>query len=301
MTNTEKRYCRCGCGAEIISPRSFFKKGHYNRGRPSFRKGISLIEEVGEERAERIKLLRKGLITKPELPRQLCACGCGNLTKSGNTHVFGHSTKNRHVNAGENNGMYGKCGAQDPWYGHHLTEKQRIALSERNKKLRLDPNSVYNSEGFRKSLSVGIKAAVLSGRHNPQINGNRGARVLFTLNGTTTMLRSVPEFVVAYYFYLRGWVGFKYEAIRVHYDNHVFISDFSFGNTVYEVKDKWNSKCERIRDAFSASGYRIRIVEGKNLAKIRNYIGSVGIDINALVSEILLCRKKGEVYAFSCR
>lgn len=124
--------------------------------------------------------------------------------------------------------------------GYHHTEEMKKYIGQRMSKI--------------------LKEGYASGRLKPNKGIGRGKYSYFTYKGKTHLLRSTYEFVYALYLADKG-IDFEYEAIRVpairknNYSS-TFISDFSFDNTVVEVKGIKSSKDTILKDSFEAVGYK---------------------------------------------
>ena len=75
-----QQYCECGCG-EIVKPGNRFIQYHHIRG------NNPMNTPEGRESWERVMGYKIG----PAKVSQLCACGCGELTKPGSVFISGHN------------------------------------------------------------------------------------------------------------------------------------------------------------------------------------------------------------------
>lgn len=110
-----KHFCHCGCGREIeIKPQHHEPKV----GIPEYLPGHKSIESQAE-----LTKLATGVIPSQQTKDKM------RESHIGLTHTLESIDKMRGLHAGDKNGMYGKTGDQDPFYGKKHSLETKIVLS----------------------------------------------------------------------------------------------------------------------------------------------------------------------------
>ena len=76
-------------------------------------------------------------------------------------------------------------------------------------------------------------------------------------------------------------------AIRKNRFSNTFISDFSYGNTVVEVKGIKSGKDYYIKESFEAAGYKFIELYESDIIKCKDWLISNGLDIDNLIDKIV--------------
>ena len=144
-------------------------------------------------------------------------------------------------------------------------------------------------EASSKNLSEGYA----SGRLSSPVGVGRGKYSYFVFNGKKHLLRSTWEFLYALYLATQG-IDFETESIRVPAITEnkyakTFISDFSYGNKVVEIKGIKSDKDIYLKESFEAAGYEFIELFEKDINIIKKSLTSSGYDIDILLESI----KKG--------
>ena len=142
-----------------------------------------------------------------------------------------------------------------------------------------------------KSVSKTRKAHYADGTIIPAKGVGRGKYSYIIYKDKKYMCRSTYEFIYSLYL-LKNDIEFDMEAIRVpavreNRFSNTFISDFSYGNKVVEVKGIKSGKDYYIKEAFEAAGYEFIELYESDIVKCKNWLVSNGIDIDTLVDKIV--------------
>ncbi|MEK6882907.1 MAG: NUMOD3 domain-containing DNA-binding protein [Nanoarchaeota archaeon] len=174
----ETRYCKCGCGKEII-----IKPYHKYCGIPKYIQGHhNHLEEYKKKQREVAKNNPNFGTKKSTNELILCACGCGKtFYKYDNSHrerkyILGHNSyleeykgKNREIHLGENNYWFGRSHTEETlkkmrensWMkGKHLSEERKKMISEnkeRSLKISKSLKGKPKSEKHKENLSISHK------------------------------------------------------------------------------------------------------------------------------------------------
>lgn len=141
-----------------------------------------------------------------------------------------------------------------------------------------------------KRVSETLKARYASGKIKPARGVGRGKYSYIIHGNMKYMFRSTYEFVFALHLIVEH-IQFEVEAIRVpavtpnRYAS-TFISDFSIGNRVIEIKGIPSGKDKHEKAAFEAAGYIFEELYEADIKAISEDLISKGYDIPDLVEKI---------------
>lgn len=110
-----------------------------------------------------------------------------------------------------------------------------------------------------KKQSETVKRLYAQGLLSPPKGAGRGKYSYLIFKNKKYLLRSTYEFVFALYLLYKK-IDFRYENIRVQYNNSTKISDFEINGKVYEVKGFKGQHVNEVIEAFEKNGYCIRII-----------------------------------------
>lgn len=141
-----------------------------------------------------------------------------------------------------------------------------------------------------------------SGRISPARGVGRGKYSYIKKNDKVYMLRSTYEFIYALYL-IHNDIDFELEAIRVpalrknRYTN-TFISDFSIGNKVVEIKGIRSSKDIYERESFENAGYIFEELFQEDIEIIKQKLIKDGYDIDSLLEKIYTGHQNKDYYTY---
>ena len=106
------------------------------------------------------------------------------------------------------------------------------------------------------------------------------------------MLRSTYEFIFALYLIYIKKVSFEIEAIKVpalrkNGYADTFISDFSIGNTIIEIKGIASGKDYYIKESFEAAGYTFIELFEDSILQLKEELIINGINIDYLLKQVI--------------
>ena len=152
----------------------------------------------------------------------------------------------------------------------------------------------HHSENTKKQIGYAVsksrKAAYAKGTLKPARGVGRGKYSYIKYRNKTIMLRSTYEFIYALYLAYEG-IEFEVEAIRAPALNsnkyaNTFLSDFSFGNTVVEIKGIPSGKDKYIRQAFECAGYNFVIYYHDDIQQFKQILENAGYEMDKLLELI---------------
>lgn len=141
------------------------------------------------------------------------------------------------------------------------------------------------------SVSKTRKKHYADGTITPAHGVGRGKYSYIIYKDKKYMCRSTYEFIYSLYL-LKNHIEFDMEAIRVpairkNRFSNTFISDFSYGNTVVEVKGIKSGKDYYIKESFEAAGYKFIELYESDIIKCKDWLISNGLDIDNLIDKIV--------------
>lgn len=153
-----------------------------------------------------------------------------------------------------------------------------------------------HTEEVNRRQSETRKRKYASGELTPAPGVGRGKYSYLTYEDKTIMLRSTYEFIYALYLLYQG-IKFEYETIRVHHNDHVFISDFLVDNEIIEIKGNYKASTSQQRFAFELAGYLYKVMFWKDLEPCYEYL-KTKVDIDSILSKIKEGHNKREYYEY---
>lgn len=153
------------------------------------------------------------------------------------------------------------------------------------------PQSEATRAKIGKKVSGTRKARYASGELKPARGVGRGKYSYIIHGNMRYMFRSTYEFVFALHLIVEH-VHFEFEAIRVPAVSpnkyaSTFISDFSIGNHVIEIKGIPSGKDKHEKAAFEAAGYTFEELYAADIKTISEDLISKGYDIPDLIERII--------------
>jgi hypothetical protein len=124
-----------------------------------------------------------------------------------------------------------------------------------------------------------------------------GTKIILSIADKKILLRSTYELVVAIYYNLRNW-NINYEDTRVNYNGHNYLSDFRFGNNIYEVKGYIDTRANLSRYAFINAGFNHIFILKDTIIKMKKYITKHGIFIDNIIKEAKYEKKNKRIYCY---
>lgn len=140
-------------------------------------------------------------------------------------------------------------------------------------------------------VSISRKEGYASGTITPARGVGRGKYSYIITPTHKYMLRSTYEFIFALYLLKIEKVEFELEAIKVPAIRNnqyasTFLSDFSIGDTVVEVKGIASGKDYYIKESFEAAGYKFIELYGDSIDKLKTKLIENDIDVDVLLKQI---------------
>ena len=156
-------------------------------------------------------------------------------------------------------------------------------------------------------VSKSRKEGYACGRITPAEGVGRGKYSYIVTPTHKYMLRSTYEFIFALYLLHIEKVTFEMEAIRVpairpNSYAETFLSDFSVGNTVVEIKGIASGKDYYIKESFEAAGYDFVELFEDSINNLKLKLIEANIDIDSLLKRVVEGHNSKEyfVYDISC-
>lgn len=156
-------------------------------------------------------------------------------------------------------------------------------------------------------VSKSRKEGYACGRIIPAEGVGRGKYSYILTPTHKYMLRSTYEFIFALYLIHIEKVTFEMEAIKVpairlNSYAETFLSDFSVGNTVVEIKGIPSGKDYYIRESFEAAGYDFVELFEDSINNLKLKLIEANIDIDGLLKQVVEGHNSKEyfVYDISC-
>ena len=160
---------------------------------------------------------------------------------------------------------------------------------------------------IREHVSKSRKEGYACGRITPAEGVGRGKYSYIVTPTHKYMLRSTYEFIFALYLIHIEKVTFEMEAIRVpairpNSYAETFLSDFSVGNTVVEIKGIASGKDYYIKESFEAAGYDFVELFEDSINNLKLKLIEANIDIDSLLKQVVEGHNSKEyfVYDISC-
>ena len=152
-------------------------------------------------------------------------------------------------------------------------------------------------------VSQSRKEGYASGRIKPAEGVGRGKYSYIITPTHKYMLRSTYEFIFALYLIHIKQVTFELEAIKVpalRTNNYAetFLSDFSVGNTVIEIKGIASGKDYYIKEAFEAKGYEFIELFEDSIQKFKQELIDSNINIDYLLEQIILSHDSKQYFVY---
>lgn len=208
----------------------------------------------------------------------------------------GHPIKN--PKRGSNiNDWWKKLKEEDPDKFHELHSKAgRASIKSLINKFGESPLSIFSKtpseerDKAHKKQSETRKRKYLSGELTPADGIGNSFGSYF--NGK--YIRSSYEMIYVSYLFLNSF-DYKYESVRVKYNNKSYISDFEIDGVLVEVKGNIG-KIPEVKLAFENNGYNIRFICPNDIQLIKLYLRNL-IDIDSLLVILKDSRKlKKQLY-----
>ena len=156
-------------------------------------------------------------------------------------------------------------------------------------------------------VSKSRKEGYACGRITPAEGVGRGKYSYIVTPTHKYMLRSTYEFIFALYLIHVEKVTFEMEAIKVpaiRSNNYAetFLSDFSIGNTIVEIKGIPSGKDYYIKESFEAAGYDFIELFEDSINNLKLKLVEANIDIDGLLKQVVEGHNSKEyfVYDISC-
>lgn len=142
-----------------------------------------------------------------------------------------------------------------------------------------------------KKVSETLKTRYASGELKPARGVGRGKYSYIIHGDMKYMFRSTYEFVFALHLIVEN-IQFEVEAVRVpavtpNRYTSTFISDFSIGNHIVEIKGIPSGKDKHEKAAFEAAGYTFEELYEDDIKAISEDLISKGYDIPDLIKQII--------------
>lgn len=153
----------------------------------------------------------------------------------------------------------------------------------------------HHTDATKNRISKGVsesrKAGYANGTITPARGVGRGKYSYVIYKDKRHMMRSTYEFIYALYLISHG-IDFETESVRVSVtvDNKytsTFISDFSIGNKIVEIKGIKSIKDVYERDAFENAGYEFVELYEDDINKIKEELISSGYNIEEMLTNII--------------
>lgn len=150
----------------------------------------------------------------------------------------------------------------------------------------------YSKMQISRHTSISRKKGYASGTITPAAGVGRGKYSYIITSTHKYMLRSTYEFIFALYLLKIKNTTFELEAVRVPAARKntyadTFLSDFSIGNTVIEIKGIAGGKDSYIKESFEAAGYKFIELFHESINKLKIELINAGIDVNSLLKRVV--------------
>lgn len=152
-------------------------------------------------------------------------------------------------------------------------------------------HSQETKQRISSSVSASRKRGYANGTIVPAKGVGRGKYSYIIYKNNKYMMRSTYEFIYALYLISEN-IEFAYESIRVpalrenNYSS-TFISDFSIGKRVIEIKGIKSSKDIYERESFEAAGYEFEELFYSDIDNIKVLLKMRGFDVEGLIKNIV--------------
>lgn len=171
-----------------------------------------------------------------------------------------------------------------------VTYKRVTSLGEDNPLIKFSRTPSESRDEAHKKQSETRKRKYLSGELTPADGVGNSFGSYF--NGK--YIRSSYEMIYISYLFLNSF-DYKYESVRVNYNNKSYISDFEIDGVLVEVKGNIG-KIPEVKLAFENNGYNIRFICPNDIQLIKLYLRNL-IDIDSLLVILKDSRKlKKQLY-----
>ena len=191
----------------------------------------------------------------------------------------------------------------DTWYNNPVVAKARESLIKRYASGYVSPmkgkegtfkgkhHSLDTCRKIGQSVSETRLKHYAEGKLSPAKGVGRGKYSYIIYDNNKYMLRSTYEFIYALYLSFKG-ISFKVEDIRVPAQREnpygkTFISDFSFDNTVVEIKGIPSGKDIYIRESFESAGYTFVELFHKDIQKCKEFLVDKGVPVDELLEKVI--------------
>lgn len=171
-----------------------------------------------------------------------------------------------------------------------ITEKVRITKSTRSYSGWHQTADAKRKIGAASSQH--LSKAYADGTLRSPLGVGRGKYSYFLYDNKKYMLRSTWEFIYALYLATKN-IKFEVEAIRVpackiNKYAKTFISDFSVGNKVIEIKGIRSEKDALLKESFEAAGYVFEELFESDILSIKDELVQEGFNMDELLEQIRL-------------
>lgn len=165
----------------------------------------------------------------------------------------------------------------------------------------------HHTDETKKKIGEGVSVTrrkhYADGSLSPAKGVGRGKYSYIVYKDKKYMCRSTYEFIYGLYLLKQG-IEFEMESIRVPAIRQnpyakTFISDFSYGNTVVEVKGIKSGKDYYIREAFISAGYQFIELFESDIKKCKQWLSNNGVNIDALIDNIVKGHASKNYYVYT--
>jgi hypothetical protein len=183
--------------------------------------------------------------------------------------------------------------------GEH-TSKRLLALGENNPYVLAskERSKTKNHPAHLKQSETRIRL-YKEGKLTPAKGVGRGKYSYFIYENKKYLLRSTFEFIFALYLAYKK-ISFKYENIRVQYENATRINDFEINNKIYEIKGYGGSHVDEVVKAFKYNNYQIRVIFWPTIEEIKKYLERHNFPMDDILNQIKEGHKTKNYFIFDC-
>ena len=169
-----------------------------------------------------------------------------------------------------------------------------------------DYSGWHHTEETKKRIgefsSKNLSEGYASGRFTSPVGVGRGKYSYFIVNNKKYTLRSTWEFIYALYL-AEQHIEFEFEKVRVpaireNKYSKTFIADFSYDNTVVEIKGIPSSKDSYLKESFEAAGYEFIELFEKDIMAIKDYLINQGYDVDNMINQIFIKHETKDYFTY---